>query len=358
MTTIASAKTSQNDAVSTNSSAVILQYHHVSDTTPQSTSISPEKFKEHINWIKDNNFHVLALPDIIKNLKAKRKFSHNKVIAITFDDANRSVCDTAWPILKKHLLPFTLFISTKSVDNDYQSQCSWSQLRDMAASGLMTPANHSHQHLNMISSEFSSDPSNWKQTMREEILKAQALIEDNVGNASRFFAYPFGEYNSALTTLVTELGFTGFGQQSGAIGHQSDFSALPRFPASGQFANLDTLSTKLLSLAFPVKLLASSDNPINLNSTDNPPKLILVFSDNSILNTTRCYNSAGQELPISIDKNKLSVSAPNKLDSGRHRYTCTSKSPIENRYYWLSHQWLIEEAEDYSFSSILQNLFK
>ena len=38
-----------------NSSAVILQYHHVSDETPASTSISPEKFKAHLNWIKEHN---------------------------------------------------------------------------------------------------------------------------------------------------------------------------------------------------------------------------------------------------------------------------------------------------------------
>ncbi len=325
----------------TNSSAVILQYHHVSDTTPPSTSISPEKFKAHINWIKENQVLVLALPDIIKTLQTNRNFSHDKVLAITFDDANRSVCDIAWPILKKHQLPFTLFISTETVEKDYQSQCSWSQLKEMSASGLMTPANHSHRHLNMISGEISTHPDKWKQAMREDILKAQALIEDKVGNASRLFAYPFGEYNSALSTLVTELGFTGFGQQSGAIGYQSDFSALPRFPASEQFANLDTLSTKILSLAFPAKFLASVNNPIRIDSLDNPPNLTLVFTDKTILNSTRCYNSAGHPLPISIGENKLNVSSSDKLELGRHRYTCTSKSPFPNRFYWLSHQWLI-----------------
>jgi peptidoglycan/xylan/chitin deacetylase (PgdA/CDA1 family) len=347
-----------NAQESINSSAVILQYHHVSTTTPQSTSISPDKFKDHIHWIKDNNFQVLALPELIKTLKNNRYFSRDKVIAITFDDANSSVCDIAWPILEKHQLPFTLFISTEAIEKGYQSQCSWSQLRDMATSGLMTPANHSHQHLNMISSEISSGSSNWKQAMREDILKAQTLIEDKVGNASRLFAYPFGEYNAALATLVTELGFTGFGQHSGAIGHQSDFSALPRFPASGQFADLDTLATKLLSLAFPAKFLASTDNPIQIDSADNPPILTLIFSDNSLLNSTRCYNSAGQALPIQIDDTKLIVAANNKLDSGRHRYTCTSKSNIDKRFYWLSHQWLIEDTKGYSLGSMLQNLFK
>jgi peptidoglycan/xylan/chitin deacetylase (PgdA/CDA1 family) len=100
--------------------------------------------------------------------------------------------------------------------------------------------------------------------MRDDILKAQAQIKRNLGATPEFFAYPYGEYNLALASIVTELGLIGFGQQSGAIGYHSNFSALPRFPASGQFSHLDTLSIKLLSLAFPAQFLPSADNPFSL----------------------------------------------------------------------------------------------
>ncbi len=338
-------------------SAVILQYHHVSENTPATTSISPATLVDHIEWLNTNEFLILPLEEIITTLQGNKSFAQPKVAAITFDDANRSVCETAWPILQQYNLPFTLFISTEAVNKRFQSQCTWEQLKQMTSSGLMTPANHSHRHLNMISGELTKDIDAWQRAMREEIKIAQELIQQNLGKTSTLFAYPYGEYNSSLTTIVKEADLIGFGQHSGAISSKSDFSALPRFPASGTFSNLETLSTKLLSLDFPVTKSASVENPIALNSLNNPPRLTLTFSDTSLLNTTRCYNNSGESLGTIKQGSELVISSLNKLNVGRHRYTCTSKSPFPNRFYWLSHQWLIEDAEDNSFSSFFEKMF-
>ncbi len=344
-----------------NSSAIILQYHHVSESTPHSTSISPEQFIAHLDWINDNNFEVMALPELVSTLQNKQEFAHDKVVAITFDDANRSVCKTAWPILKKYKLPFTLFISSEAVKRDYQSQCSWDELKEMYNSGLMTPANHSHQHLHMVSNSLLENMNEWRAFTKNEILKAQSLIETNIGYASTLFAYPYGEYNANLTSMISELGFTGFGQQSGAIGFGSDFSALPRFAASGQFANLETLSVKLNSLFFPAKFLPSTDNPILLDSQQNPPKLIMTAPVKSLLHSTNCFNSSGKALKLIKDHGSLIISADTKLEPGRHRYSCTSRSHIPGRFYWFSHQWLIEDvtdhAESFSLTKAIKRLF-
>lgn len=324
-----------------NTSAVILQYHHVSGQTPPSTSVSPAQFKKHLQWIKENRFLVLSLPEVIRTLKLKKQFSRSKVVAITFDDANKSVCEIAWPILRRLKLPFTLFINTEAVEQNYQSQCSWSALKEMYKSGLMTPANHSHQHLNMVSAS-SLKNKDWAKTMRDEVVKAQDLIEHRLGHASMLFAYPFGEYNAALSNLIVKLGFTGFGQHSGAVGYHSDFSALPRFPASGLFSNLESLSTKLYSLAFPASFTPVIDNPIMFVGKNNPPILTVSPLDKNLLTTSNCFNSRGLPLPTKIDKNALIVQSATKLKPGHHRYTCTSRSDIPNRFYWLSHQWLVE----------------
>ena len=191
-----------------NSSAVILQYHNVSNETPASTTISPDEFKEHLEWIQENEFDVLPLPTIIESLKSHKNFTSSKTLAITFDDANHSVCETAWPILKEYKLPFTLFISTEGIEKNFQSSCSWEQLKEIYKSGLMTLANHTHQHLNMISRELLQNKTEWSELVKTEIVKAQSLIESNIGQASNLFAYPYGEYNSELASIVTELGAT------------------------------------------------------------------------------------------------------------------------------------------------------
>lgn len=325
-----------------NNSAVVLQYHNVGVDTPDTTSISPKTLELHIQWLKDNNFTILPLSKVVSTLRKKKEFKTDRVVAITFDDANISVCDTAWPILKKHKIPFTLFISTESIERKFTSQCSWENLKEMVKSGLMTPANHSHQHLNMVSGELFKSPALWRSTMHQEIAIANDLIASNLGIKSSLFAYPYGEYNAELSSLVTQLGFTGFGQHSGAIGHLSDFSALPRFPASGQHANLDTLSVKLLSLPFPAKYHVENDNPISINGKHNPPKLIIETNDPYILKNSQCFNAYGERMVTVIEDNNIVVQAPSALSAGRHRYTCTCKSPNSERFFWLSQQWLIE----------------
>jgi hypothetical protein len=142
--------------------------------------------------------------------------------------------------------------------------------------------------------------------------------------------------------LVTQSGFTGFGQHSGALGYLSDFSALPRFPASGQHANLETLSVKLLSLPFPARYHVEHDNPIRINGPHNPPKLVIESNDPYILANSQCFNAAGERLVNAVINNEIVVQAPSALPAGRHRYTCTCKSPDLDRFFWLSQQWLVE----------------
>jgi peptidoglycan/xylan/chitin deacetylase (PgdA/CDA1 family) len=85
-----------------NNAAVILQYHHVSDDIQASTSVSPSTFEQHIEWLQVNQFLILPLAMIINTLENQKNFKQTKVLALTFDDANRSICDIAWPILKKY----------------------------------------------------------------------------------------------------------------------------------------------------------------------------------------------------------------------------------------------------------------
>lgn len=322
-------------------SAVILQYHNVSPDTPASTSVTPNQFLAHLDWLEQHDFHILPLTDVINTLVQKKTFASDRIAAITFDDANRSVCDQAWPILQARQIPFTLFISTGLIEENAPCQCSWAQLQQMAASGLMTAGNHSHTHPHMISLQALSDPHSWQLMVNREIGKAQALIRQHLGVESRFFAYPYGEYNLQLAEEIRKRGMVGFGQHSGAISYWSDFRALPRFPASGLYASLETLPIKLLSLAFPATATLSADSPIPADSADNPPTLILALTQ-PLSHKVNCYTGQGVAIPTQEGENSIEATSTKALAPGRHRYNCTSLSNEAGRYYWLSHQWLIE----------------
>ena len=50
-------------------SAVILQYHHVSETLPAVTSVSAETFTEHLNYLKQHDFNVVPLNELLSALQ-------------------------------------------------------------------------------------------------------------------------------------------------------------------------------------------------------------------------------------------------------------------------------------------------
>ena len=320
-------------------SGVILQYHNVSTETPDITSIAPKHFEKHLDWLEENKFEILPLQNMLSTLKEKKPFEHTHNVAITFDDAHISVCETAWPILQKRNLPFTIFVNTEAIEKNYQSQCTWKQLKEILQSGLLTIGNHGHSHQHMVRNPHQ-DFELWLKQSKNEILTTQNLIEKHLGLTTDLFAYPYGEYNEELRELINNLGYIGFGQHSGAVGYDSDFLALPRFPASGRFANLETLSVKLNSLAFPGELIPESKNPIVQNHTNNPPSLKLI--PNKKIGKVNCYDSStGKPIPQTQEGNALFVQHHERLTEGRHRYNCTSASKEALRFYWISYQWLV-----------------
>ena len=47
---------------------VVLQYHHVDDVSPQSTTISPAKFLEHMQLIEDLGLEVVDLESATRDI--------------------------------------------------------------------------------------------------------------------------------------------------------------------------------------------------------------------------------------------------------------------------------------------------
>lgn len=320
--------------------AVVFLYHHVAEDTPAITSITPKAFSEQLAYLKANHFKVWPLHAIVDSLKNKKSIP-DKVVAITFDDSYQSVFDTAFPLLKQYNYPFTIFVSTDSVDGHYNNQTSWDELRIMAKNGA-TIGNHSasHRHL-MIKKEKQSD-ADWLQGIRLDISKAQQRIEEELGIAPTLFAYPYGEFDQAFRNLVQEMGFIGFGQQSGPIGSFSDLTALPRFPFSGQYTQLQDFKLKALSLPMPVRI-SSADNP--LSNKNSRPTLTLKFDRLDFPpETLQCFGSMQGSLNIQwTEKNVASIKPPSDIPVGRSRYNCTAPktdSDGTTRYYWVSHPWI------------------
>ena len=319
--------------------AVIFMYHHFGVEKYPSTNVRLEQFEAHLDYIADNGYQVWPLQKVARYLRDDKPFPA-RVVALTIDDAYTSVYAEAFPRLRARGWPFTVFVATDGVDRHYKALMSWDQMREMHEAGVSF-ANHSASHDHLVRLRPGEDQAAWLARVRADIQRAQRRLEDELGEAPRLFAYPYGEYDTALADLVAELGFTAFGQHSGPAGLGYDPRALPRFPMSERFANMDGFRSKIASLALPLVAVEPWEPVITDN---NPPRLRVTVGEGPVrLRQLACFVSEQGRVDVEWEDRqarRFAVQAASPLPVGRSRYNCTAPSPESGRYFWYSHPWL------------------
>ncbi len=96
---------------------LILLYHRVADdpVDSQLLTVSPENFDAHLAHLAAA-CNVLPLPDLIHRIRENK--CPPSTVAITFDDGYADNFTNALPILEKHHLPATIFVTTSAIDSD------------------------------------------------------------------------------------------------------------------------------------------------------------------------------------------------------------------------------------------------
>lgn len=330
--------------------AVVLQYHHVSDSTPAATSVTPERFKKHLEYIEDNDFQVVPLEDLVAKLKAGDALP-DKTVAMTFDDAYESVYDTAFPMLKEREWPFTVFVNTDPIDGNRNGFNSWDELREMADAGA-TIANHSTEHSHLQRRRSGESQEAWEQRIKAEVLDAEERIKEKTGQEHKILAYPYGEYSNELKAMLDEWEFVAFAQNSGPLASHSDLLALPRFPFGGPFGAPDDFATKVNTRPMPVQAIGRFDDtdlqqPLEdvIVKAGQKPVLVLELEDASLAQRVSCFASRQGAIETRVDGNKLITQANEPLTPGRVQYNCTAGSDEQGRFFWQSQQWLVTDKE-------------
>lgn len=312
--------------------ATILVYHHVSKKTPPSTSISPQKFEEHLQHLKENH-NVISLDRLINHLQEGSAIP-DKSVAITFDDGFTNILHNAHPLLRQFNFPYTIFVNPSEVGSG-KSHLSWAQLKTMSQQNVLI-ANHYWDHRHLLDNAKDSD---WLEITRQHILDAEKAIKTNIGNSPGFIAYPFGEYNLELTMLLKKMGIIGFAQHSGGVSHYTNLVEIPRFPAAGIYANINSLKVKLNSLGMPV-LHNSIKDPAWYKAPKVEYSLTLNTVDFSATQFNCFFN--GERADVKWQQDKVTVSSHQTLTPGRSRVNCTVPSLSKpGRYYWHSQPWFV-----------------
>ena len=141
-----------------------------------------------------------------------------KPILITFDDGYRSNYDLVYPILREYGVKACISIIVLMPDLPTDNFCTWNQLREMTASGLVEIGSHSYRLHNLggDGGNFESGGANgverrpnesdtdFQNRVLDDIQLSHDRIAEELGGVT-CFAYPFGCSDPDAKALVDEL---------------------------------------------------------------------------------------------------------------------------------------------------------
>jgi peptidoglycan/xylan/chitin deacetylase (PgdA/CDA1 family) len=312
-------------------SGVVVMYHRIGDEAEfPSTSVSKERFEAHISLLEQQKYTVWPLEKLAMALKSGDSIP-DRTVAITFDDAYRSIYDIAWPRLKRAGMPFTIFVATKSVDSGSSRFLSWAQLREMTTDGV-TIGNHTWTHLHMAGASIDRN--------REEIRHARRRLSEELSVDPPLFAYPFGEMSSAVRDLVIAEGFkAAFGQHSGVAHSSGDAYFIPRFAFNEQFGDLARFRRAVDAMPLPVADITPADPLI----ATNPPAFgFSVGTDMRGLHQLACYHSQfGKVDLMRLGEWRIEIRFAEPFRKGHTRLNCTLPGP-DGRWRWFGRQFYVK----------------
>jgi len=175
----------------------ILSYHSIGYDKGL-LSVNPESFVRQMRYLKDSNFKVMTLTELIEGLKSGKRLDR-KTVVLTFDDGYKDNFTYAYPILKQFGFKATIFlISSFVAQNGYLN---WDEVREMSKYGIEF-GSHSKTHPYLPSVE-NNDEKLW-----DEIYDSKKEIENKLGISIKSFCYPIGGFSDKIKGYVKKAGYT------------------------------------------------------------------------------------------------------------------------------------------------------
>jgi len=180
----------------------VLMYHDFQEEITdeeESGTVHPDLFESHITTLLDEGYTPINFWDLLLYMNGEDGLP-SKPFIITADDGYLSNYETAFPILKKHQVPATFFVSTRYVGVDTSSQhFTWEQAKEMEESGLIDIQSHSHTHIPL--STLGDDEIHYEASV------SFGLIEEKLGERDvKVLAYPQFYHNKTTQKILKKEG--------------------------------------------------------------------------------------------------------------------------------------------------------
>lgn len=197
---------------------LVLNYHQIKNGNSY-LAVHLDDFDAQMNYLVENGYVAITPDALLSALEGELELPPKPVL-ITFDDGYSDNYENAFPILQKYGLRATIFIIPALVGKE--GYMTWDELKEMEENGI-TMQSHTLNHIAL--EELPDD------AMRTELLKSKQILEEKLGHAVDFVAYPTGTYNLHIAGIAREVGYKGaFTIKYGNVDLGSNFFALERVP--------------------------------------------------------------------------------------------------------------------------------
>ena len=181
----------------------ILCYHRLGPGSGKMV-VSAANFAAQLDWLARNDYRVVPLKDLRGFLEGKQPLPRRAVV-LTFDDGYNSIYKLAFPLLKKYGFAATVFVYTDFVGAG--DALNWSQMQEMAASGLVDFQGHSKSHSNLIQRLAGESDERYRERVEAEIRVPREVIRQKMQIPVTDYAYPYGDANELVLDALARNGY-------------------------------------------------------------------------------------------------------------------------------------------------------
>ncbi len=188
---------------------VVLCYHSV-HCTKSFASASPSLFNSQLCWLKEH-CELIRFSEVAEASKTTTR-RNRPAVALTFDDGYADNYEEAFPLLQKHAIPATFFLTTGLIEkhpatvarfqtlqhSSYEDirPLEWHQVREMQNAG-MEIGTHTFGHPNLARLS--------RVAIEGELKRSKDIMEQHVGESVTIMAYPFGKPGRHFRDETTEI---------------------------------------------------------------------------------------------------------------------------------------------------------
>jgi peptidoglycan/xylan/chitin deacetylase (PgdA/CDA1 family) len=192
------------------SDVLVLAYHAVSDHWDAVTTVTPGQLRQQMLYLLERGYRAVTFDCALSTPP------NGRVMAVTFDDAHRSVFEIAFPMLRALGVVATVFAPTDHIGTgqptgwegfEHAAQgphaselicMDWDQLRTVAAAGWEVGSHTcTHPHLTRLGPD----------ALAEELIRSRREIEEQMQLPCRTVAYPYSDLNARVVAAAGAAGY-------------------------------------------------------------------------------------------------------------------------------------------------------